>query len=421
MKHFKQRHFAIIPLLSILAMSPGMVESKYSTGRSVASVKEEVKPEEKKEESKHPKYDAAVAKVKPEDVKDVEIAKDKLESKKMDLFRKLERDLFTLEPTESLVAKQRKYIESAVTDILLLEGAVKKLADKKELTEEEAKKELANLDSEKERVDERLTLIESYEAEIAKAKAEQPKKEDKPVVAEEPKKEDKPVVAEKPKEEPQKEEPKKEEEKKEAKCEFEEQNKVLSNQVEELMKQNQQILQSMLGMSNMMVGMYSQMQQQRQQAPNPYYQNGPGYNSSPYQYVQPQTAGNWVYYPQGYQPQQTNIFAPQYSMPQQQQAPVQGGGFYPDQSHMQQQSGGWQLNADPRYTIQNQFTPGTFGDAGQSGLTFNMGQNSNSGLPMSQMGSYGQTPILGQAPAMTMPQGQPVFQGLQTQNFPRQF
>lgn len=379
MKPFKHSHFAIIPLLSILAMSPTMVESKFHSGRSIASIKEEVKG--------HPRYEAAVSKIKPEEAKDVEITKEKFQEKLGELKLKLtkEKEDFKKDQSdETIVSEQRKSIESLVAESVLVEGSLKKLEEGKLIEEAEIATSKQVILESKDILEGLLTDLEANEVLVVKAK--EPKKEDKPVIAEEPKKEEPKKEVEEPKKdevkpEVAKEEPKKEEPKKEDhKCEASEQNKVLTKQVEDLMKQNQQILQSMLGMSQMMVSMYQNMQQQNHQ--NPFYANGPGWNQSPYQYNQPQSAGNWVYYPQGFQPQQPNIFAqpqPQY-------------GMYPDSFYMSQpqqiqqpmQQSQWMLNADPRYTIQNQFTPGSFG-GDNSAFTFNMGQQPMQQQPMNMM------------------------------------
>lgn len=215
MKHLSRHYFAILPLLSVLSLSPSQMDVKYSNHRSIASVEIKDAPAEKVE-------------VKTEEPK-----------------------------------------------------------------KEEPKKEETSVA-------------------VNEPKKEEPKKEEP--AKEEPKKEEASVAAD----EAKKDEPKKEEAKKEV-CAAEEQNKLLTAQIQDLMKQQNQILQAMINMTNMMTSMYQQQQQ-----PNPFYSNGPGWQSSPYQYNQPTVAGNWVYYPTGFQPQQQNIFA----NPQ----PTQQG-FYPDQVH----------------------------------------------------------------------------------------
>ncbi len=359
MKHFKRQHLAILPLLSILSMSPGVMESKFAD-RHIASVIEEVKG--------HPKFEALVSKVDPKSIlKDESLNIEKFKVKSEELKVKLAKEKAEFKKEQSdkdIVAEQRKKVEALVIDVLLVEGGLKELQDKKvsdATVDEESKKLL--LES-KDIVEGLLTDLEANEVLVAKAsepKVEEPKKEDKPVVAEEPKKEepkkeeDKPVVVA---EEPKKEEPKKEV------CEADEKNKVLTTQIEQLLKQQNQIMQTMMGMAQMMVSMH---QQQSQQQPNPYYANGPGMNvQNPYQYNQPFTAGNWVYMPNGFQQNQPNIFA----QPMQQQQPqMQQYGIFPDQMHQQQSQSNWNLQPDPRFQYQPTIPYGNFGN---NGLSFNM-------------------------------------------------
>lgn len=336
MKFFKHHHLALIPLLSILAMSPSVMETEFSGGRLIASIKEEVKS--------HPKYESIASKVKPEEVKEQEVSPEKYKEKISDLKLKLSKEKENL---------KKEQIEKVIVELLLVEGSLKELEDKKLLAEPEI-------------TDGKKIILESKD--IIEGLLTDLDKEDK--------KEETPVVADAPKEEPKKEEPKVEV------CEAEEKNKVLTAQVQELMKQQNQILEAMIGMTNMMVTMF---QQQQQNQPNPYYQNGPGFMSSPYQYQQPQTAGNWVYYPSGFQPSQQNIFAaPQMQQPMQQpmqqqmQQPIPQpfGGMYPDQVHQSN----WSLQptnyfGDARFQPQpQQPSYGTFGGSGNGSdpFSFNM-------------------------------------------------
>lgn len=350
MKHFKRQHLAILPLLSILSMSPGVMESKFA-GRSVASVTEEVKG--------HPKYEALVSKVDQKSlIKDDTLDLEKFKNKRKDLEDKLlkEKNEFKKEQSDKdIVLEQRKKIESLVIDVLLVEGGLKELQEKKvtdTAVDDESNK---IINQSKEIVEGLLTDLEANE--VLVSKASEPKKEEKPVVAEEPKKEEPKKEEEKPVDVVA-EEPKKEEAKKEV-CESDEKNKVLTAQVEQLLKQQNQIMQTMMGMAQMMVSMHQQQQ------PNPYFSNGPGFNiQNPYQYHSPFTAGNWVYMPNGPQPyqQQPNIFA-QPMIPQMQQQSI-----YPDQMHQQMQTN-WNLQPDPRFQYQPSIPSGNFGN---NGLSFNM-------------------------------------------------
>ncbi len=383
MKRFNHHKLAILPLLGILALSPSVMTSKYAE-RGIASVTEEVKPEvkqeEKKVESKTPKYDALVSKVDQKSImKDVDNSIEKFKVKRDELAAKIlkEREDFKKDQSDKVVVgDQRKKVESLVIDVLLVEGSLKDLQEKKAIEQSEDESSSKLIATTKDVVESLLTDLETNEVLVAKAsepKVEEPKK-DEPKVAEEPKKEEgkkEEVKVVEDKKEEKKDEAKKEEAKTDAEkllCEVQEQNKLLSKQVEQLINDQKQLMNTFMGMAQMMVSMH---QQQQQQAPNPYYQNGPGWNQSPYQYNAPMSAGNWVYYPQGFQPQQQNIFA----QPQQQMA-----GIYPDQMHMQQPQGQWgmqpQMNfqipsyGDQRYQQYPQFTPGSFGDS--QGFSFNM-------------------------------------------------
>lgn len=339
MKHSKNNYLAILPLLSLLSMSPSVLQT-HQGERFIASVTEE--------ESKTPKFDLLASKVDAAAiVKIPDLTVDKFKAKRNEVGTKLaqEKQDFKKEQSDKvIVEQQRKKVEGLIVDILLVDSAKKDLNE--QLSPEDQSEAEASLQSQKLIVEDLISNLEANEVLVAKSqelKKEGPKK-DEPVVAAE---------------EPKKEEPKKEEEKKPEVCETEEKNKVLNSQVTELMKQNEQIMKTMMGMMQMMISMH---QQSQNQAPNPYYQNSLQIQN-PYQYHQPTTAGNWVYYPQGFQPQQQNIFAPQ-------QMPVQGGGFYPDQAHSQQN--GWNLQPtmgfDPRFQQQ----PMSYGTFGNDPFSFNM-------------------------------------------------
>lgn len=392
MKRFNHHKLAILPLLGILAMSPSVMSSKFAS-RGIASVedgkpevKREVKEEAKKEESKTPKLDALVSKVDPKSImKDIDNSVEKFSKKRDELSAKIlkEREDFKKDQSDkAVVAEQRLRIESLVPELLLVEASLKDLQEKKAIEQAADESSSKLISTSKDVVESLLVDLDVNEKLVAKAsepKVEEPKKEE-PKVAEEPKKEEvkkeevKKEVAEDKKEE-KKDEAKKEEKSDSEKllCEVQEQNKILTKQVEQLINDQKQLMNTFMGMAQMMVGMY---QQQQANQHNPYYQNGPGMNSSPYQYNAPMSAGNWVYYPQGFQPQQQNIFA---------QPQPQMGGYYPDQMHMQQQQGQPQVGGqwglqpqmnfqipsygDQRYQQYPQFTPGSFGD---SQFSFNM-------------------------------------------------
>lgn len=354
MKSFNRHSLAILPLLSILSMSPTVMMESH-THRGIASIVEEqtVEPEKKEEFKKFKEYSA---KVDPKTIiRNDDLTIDDLKKQESDLKIKLSEIKINEEKSDlktEAVAEERKIREALVVDLLFLEDGILGLreGEKIELSDKEALEK--SIVEHKTKIEELLNDLEKSEEILAQA--ENPKSEE-PKLAEEDKEEEPKIATEEPKKEEPKvavEEPKKEEVKKDI-CEADEKNALLTKQIEQLLADQKQIMQTMLGMAQMMVSMHQQSQQQPQQGiyHNPYV--------NPYQYHQPQTAGNWVYYPQGFQPQQPNIFAqPQIMQPQQQQ-----GGFYPAQAHQQSQ---WNLapqynfQADPRYTVQP-ITPGNFG------------------------------------------------------------
>ncbi|HXH32653.1 MAG TPA: hypothetical protein VNJ01_17780 [Bacteriovoracaceae bacterium] len=231
------------------------------------------------------------------------------------------------------------------------------------VTKEEPKKEEAKKD---EPVKVEITKEEPKKDEQVKVEVtkEEPKK-DEPVkveVTKEDPKKDEPVKVEATKEEPKKSDvATKEDEKKPVHCDSDEKNKVLSTQVEELMKQNQQVMQTMMGLSQMMISMHQQQQRQ------PLYSSF-GYMNSPYQYQPPFAAGAMGYFPQGYQPGQPNIFATP-----QQYAPIAQPISQAPAAPQQPPYSPWgpvapQYQLDPRFTPMP-LVPGTFGD-----LSFNFSQ-----------------------------------------------
>ncbi len=368
MKHFELSYLAVVPLFSLLCMPPTMLEKKIGHARSIASIKEEIRG--------RPRYEKLVEKIRPEDTiaeLSSEEHMDKLGGLKLRLLQ--EREQFSKNiSAQALVTEQRNSLEALVAETVLIEGSLKSLQEKKEIQDQDANTRTEVLSASKDIIESLLIDLEANE--VLVAKEQEAKIEERPVIAEQPV-----VVIEKPNEDSKKEEPKKDDKL----CESDEKNKILTKQVEELMKQQNQILQAMVSMTQMMVSMHQQQQQ------NPFYQNGPGWNQSPYQYHQPVTAGNWVYYPSGSQPQQVNIFQQpsinQFQMPQ-------ISGIFPDQIYGQQQppqqqplpqyqqpvntpfpqQSHWAIQPDPRFNVQMYpMPPGNFGQP-LNGLGFNMGQ-----------------------------------------------
>ena len=174
------------------------------------------------------------------------------------------------------------------------------------------------------------------------------------------------------------EEPKKEEAEI---CEAEERNKVLTKQVEDLLAEQKKIMETMLGMSNMMIQMNQNMQmaQQQQQYTIPsWLMSGSLVNPQlqyPYMasptiimmggtYQAPQSFIGQQQQPQmGQQNYDQNMQSGLYQMPQQQ------GGYYNQSPYMN----------DPRYSMPSPMIPGTFGS---DPFSFNFGSGGNNQLPI---------------------------------------
>jgi hypothetical protein len=302
-------HFmAMLTVLSFLSLPPTQVGILK---RDIASVVED--------KTSFPLYEAQALKTKPESILvEKDLTEEKFQAKVEELkevveksrkeFKKDERD-------EKIVSGQRQEIEGLVTKVLTLQQSEKEFGIKE-----------SGLSPHKEILESLLKDLEANESLLAKK--EEPKVEVASSI------EPKPEV---------KEEPKKEI------CEAEEKQKALTLQVEELMKQQQEIVKIMTMMSQSLINL-----QQQQML---FYSQGAAWRTSPYQYQEPMTAGNWVYYPRGFQPEQNNIFSPGASS--QTVNPMQS--FYPDQIHQGQ---GPQPTPGPQNFTPSSWMLGT-GDFGQ--------------------------------------------------------
>lgn len=288
----------------------------------------------------HPRYDKLVEKVSEnKSNEDLELSL-KVFKQKRD---KLKEEIAKLKDDKS--DKKSDKIEELAIDLLLVEGSLKDLKEKKVISPKESdESRLVIYDAKNELEFILMDLEKASEEKTSKSEEKSEKKE----------------IAKK---EESKEEVKKEKDKAEVACAADEKVSVLTKQVQQLMDDQNKVMQNMLSMSqmmmmNMMLQQQKQMQQPQQSVPYQYP------NQSAYQYQQPQTAGSWVYYPQGFQPYQNNIFSsPQLTQYQ--------GGFYPDQVHQQQQpqQSGWNLQPSMNFNTSSMVTPGTFGG---NGTSFNM-------------------------------------------------
>lgn len=350
MKHFNRHHLAFIPLLSILAMGPSTMESHFHS-RSIASI--EV-AEDQSQIEELARYKSITLKVNPKalmktpdlSVESHKVKIDKLKRKLEELPSKKD-DL----NSEDILAEKR-LLEDLAVETLMVESGLNDLDSQ-------------NLIKPSDRSDSKEALLKSklilekrlYELELdEKLIAQKPVQEEKPASSLEEEKSILVVEEEGSKKEEPKEEPKKESIA--PVCVHEEKNQALTKQVEQLLADQSKIMQTILGMAQMMVSMFQS--QQTNQVPNPYYANNFQFQN-PYQYNQ-FTAGNWVYQPSGFPSSQQNIFSgPQEKFRAQQ--PQEG--FYPDQAHQQNQSS-WNLRPqlefnDPRFQTRP-LTPGPFGN-----------------------------------------------------------
>ena len=234
-------HFlALLPLFTILTMSPMQLESKIAN-RSIASVVE-VK-------SSYPKYEGRAAKIDRTKIEvdkdmDLDCFSDRGEAFRTKLLQ--ERKDYKVDIVDKdAVAAQKKRIEDLVSGLVELEEDVKVLKTKNAWTpegEEIAMGTMAEL-----KVTLESLLQDEVENDLVVLKDQVKKEEGSVVVAEGPKKE----------------EVKTDEQK--TICDLEDKNKVLTKQVEDLLAEQKKIMDSMLGISNMMIEMNQRMQQNQQQ------------------------------------------------------------------------------------------------------------------------------------------------------------
>lgn len=198
--------------------------------------------------SSHPKYEARASKI---DRTKIEIDKDldlTCFSERGDAYRTRlleERKNYKVDLVDKDgVAAQKIRIESLVSGLVDLEVDMAALKEKKAWVPEG--EEIANNTMNELKTTLESLLQDEVENEVAVLK-DQLKKEETPVVVEE-----EPVVV------------KEETAKDDTICDLEEKNKVLTEQVEKLMAEQKKIMETMLGMNNMMLQMF-QMQNQQQQ------------------------------------------------------------------------------------------------------------------------------------------------------------
>ncbi len=373
----KKNFLYVLPLLTLLSVSPAEL-LEHKTSRSPASAEVEVieekdQQEEKLEEKKFARFEAMISQVDPNNLLIVEsVTKESVIQKAESLQAQIQQEAekFNKDATDKEEIKlQRENIESLVVDAVIFDKEVAVLDEQQALDEESKEKLLLAGDAHKEQLESLIAELENNEEILdieppQLADAEEPKEE---VVEEDKKEEEAPKVASEDKKEDEKVEEKKEEEI----CAASEQVKVLTAQVEKLMEEQNLILQAMLNLTQVMINMSQNMQPQQQSYfPMP---------QTAYQYHAPMSQGNWVYYPQGFNPQQSFYPNQAYSAPQQQmQQPQQ-------QLPQGQFQNNWSLQ--PSQNFQFNQTPQTQIEVGQFGL----GQ----AQPMNSFNFSSNTPMLG--------------------------
>ncbi|HLT22199.1 MAG TPA: hypothetical protein VKZ84_02110 [Bacteriovoracaceae bacterium] len=365
----KKNFLYVLPLLTLLSVSPAEL-LEHKTSRSPASAEVEVieEKEEKLEEKKFARFEAMISQIDPSNLLIVEsITKESVIEKAESLQAQIkqEAEKFNKDATDKEEIKlQRESIESLVVDAVIFDKEVAVLDEQEALDEESKEKLLLAGDSHKEQLELLIAELENNEEILdidppKLADAEEPKEE----VEEKKEEEEAPKVAiEDVKEE------EKVEDKKEEVCAASEQVKVLTAQVEKLMEEQNLILQAMLNLTQVMLNMSQNMQQQQPYFPMP---------QTAYQYHAPMSQGNWVYYPQGFNPQQSFYPNQAYSSPQQQQPQQQlPQGQFQNNNWNLQPSPNFQFNQAPQMPIE----VGQFGlNQPQPMNSFNFSSNS---LPM---------------------------------------
>jgi hypothetical protein len=340
MSRLNHHFLAILPLFSILTMSPMQIESKFPS-RSIAS---EVI-------AAHPKYEARAAKI---DRTKIEIDKDldlTCFSERGEAFRTRllqERKDYKVDLVEKdAVAAQKARLQGLVSSLVDLEVDMVALKEKKAW--EPNGEEIANTTMAELKTTLESLLQDEIENELAVLK-DQIKKDETPVVVVK----EEPVIV-------------KVETKEDDKiCDLEEKNKVLTQQVEDLLAQQKKIMETMLGMSNMMVQMNQQMQMPQQQYSIPSWLMSGSLVNPQFQY--PYNSGPTIIMMGG-----GSDYGPQMGQQNYQQN-GQSGQFQYQQPQQQYIA---------PYSRPDQFVAGNFG--GNNSQFFNFGSGPNNVLPIQTM------------------------------------
>ncbi len=332
MSRLNHHFLAILPLFSILTMSPMQIESKFPS-RSIAS---EVI-------AAHPKYEARAAKI---DRTKIEIDKDldlTCFSERGEAFRTRllkERKDYKVDLVEKdAVAAQKARLQGLVSSLVDLE--VDMVALKEKNAWEPNGEEIANTTMAELKTTLESLLQDEIENELAVLK-DQIKKDETPVVVKVETKEDDKI------------------------CDLEEKNKVLTQQVEDLLAQQKKIMDTMLGMNSMMVQMNQQMQMPQQHYSIPSWLMSGSLVNPQFQY--PYNSGPTIIMMGG-----GSDYGPQMGQQNYQQN-GQSGQFQYQQPQQQYIA---------PYSRPDQFVAGNFG--GNNSQFFNFGSGPNNVLPIQTM------------------------------------
>ena len=281
-----QHHFlAMLPLFALLSTSPA--EIIKSPSRAIANIEQETA-------SSFPKYEAKASKIDRRALyKDPDMTMDKYSEKGEALRTKLmkERADFKVDVIDpKLVKEQNQRLDDLVIGLVLFEESLSQLKEKKAFVPEG--EVIANRTLNELKVTLESLLVDQVENDMLVLKDEFLKKEE-----EDRKKDEVGKLAEDKKEDEPKEEAKKDDEKvasEECKA-HEEENKVLTTQVESLISEQKKIMESMFGLIQVLV------QQSQMNAYLP-YMTGPVLQSQTMFPMSPlRDRGQWAYVPEGMQ------------------------------------------------------------------------------------------------------------------------
>ena len=348
------RHYlALIPLLSLMAISPSQLKIN-SVHRSPANLIDELNDSPyPKYESRAKKIDLSTLAVDKQIVLDKYFEKSKVNSLRVSKEKKEFKQDIKIKADLEL---QQKMLNEVVLDLVVQEIQLKELINKKAF-EQEISQQLAENSLKESKVKLESMLIDVMDNEVSVLREETlvmeklliEKKEGSKKEEIADKKEEKPAVEEK-KEEVAKEDDTKKSDYEKRICEIEDKNKALMEQVNKLVTDQSKIIDIMLS-----------MQQQMLQRPafTPYYAY-PQVQQPVYQYQQQPQMGQYSLMPGQQQQQQpvNNIWGSQQAPQPQDYQPIMG---VSPQSYTQY---------DPRYSTQANLLTGQFGGTGQMGFNF---------------------------------------------------